>query len=788
MTKLETMNNKICWIFKVMLILCALATLCQCTMNDPYKELGVSRTATSQEIRRAYKQLAKEWHPDKSNHPDAERKFVQIKKAYELLSDTERRRIFDRHGVTSEDSHYLKQKHDYSGYNRFGFDPVEEFFGKQFGFDQDISLYHKLSVTSNYFDQTIIPKSKTKLHIIMFYNDWCFGCIRIVGAFKKLIDTFEPLGIHFATINAAHEPTILRKTGADDIPRMVLVMNGHSYVYRENIYTQQKLADFIRKKMPFKIGQRITDANIDEFLNGWTDNRVRALVLEPRSVTRLRYLISAFGFHDRVAFGFVDLTSKNCKMMLDRFKVNPKLDTLFLFNEDSVRAVASISMADIPTQTLDNIISSNQYLSLPRLSSQEVLEGVCPAEWNRPRKRLCVILITENSPDYDIARGALRHIALESGYSMEKVRFAYMYKEKQADFLNAISKGSFEDNLLRLVVIWRRDSTQIKYEWVDGAKLDIKTADYLNNTAINATKHEINLTIQRLLKTSEALTYEAFVQNLLDEHAQGILSKWIARLLYLVDYLSDNIEDEHLFAALSLLGTIAFMFGIGYVMMYFVRAEEETLKAQGQLNENNQCSKPKTHAPELKLYELRAEKYNGLVRLLKPGCRTILLITDMQSRTKLIPPYHRAVWPYRRTKTLLFGHMLIEKGLTWYSELLRLSLCTNQSLQINPRNCVGTVIALNGHRKYFCVYHAKHPECSRGAKRMIKMTKQLLDRNDDPEIGNFLGVNYSEESDAETNVLFEDNLLDGLSNWLDRLFEGTTHRYYINYWPDFPTK
>jgi len=71
---------------------------------------------------------------------------------------------------------------------------------------------------------------------------------------------------------------------------------------------------------------------------------------------------------------------------------------------------------------------------------------------------------------------------------------------------------------------------------------------------------------------------------------------------------------------------------------------------------------------------------------------------------------------------------------------------------------------------------------------MIKMTKQLLDRNDDPEIGNFLGVNYSEESDAETNVLFEDNLLDGLSNWLDRLFEGTTHRYYINYWPDFPTK
>lgn len=52
--------------------------------------------------------------------------------------------------------------------------------------------------------------------------------------------------------------------------------------------------------------------------------------------------------------------------------------------------------------------------------------------------------------------------------------------------------------------------------------------------------------------------------------------------------------------------------------------------------------------PELKLHELRAEKYNGLVRLLKPGCRTIILVTDLQSRPKLIPGFHKAVWPYRK--------------------------------------------------------------------------------------------------------------------------------------------
>lgn len=64
----------------------------------------------------------------------------------------------------------------------------------------------------------------------------------------------------------------------------------------------------------------------------------------------------------------------------------------------------------------------------------------------------------------------------------------------------------------------------------------------------------------------------------------------------------------------------------------------------------------------------------------------------------------------------MFSHVLIEKGQNWYAELLRLSLSESNDLQINPRNCIGTVLALNGHRKYFCMYHAKHPESNRGAK------------------------------------------------------------------------
>lgn len=76
------------------------------------------------------------------------------------------------------------------------------------------------------------------------------------------------------------------------------------------------------------------------------------------------------------------------------------------------------------------------------------------------------------------------------------------------------------------------------------------------------------------------------------------------------------------------------------------RVEEENIKKQKAGNNNNE--KVEKYQPELKLHELRAEKYNGLVRLLKPGCRTIILVLDMQSRQELIPPFHKAVWPYRK--------------------------------------------------------------------------------------------------------------------------------------------
>lgn len=92
--------------------------------KDYYEILGISKGASEEEIKNAYKKLVKEWHPDKHTGNDkkvAEQKFKEIQEAYEVLSDPQKRAMYDKFGYVGEGTPY---SYEYSSGNGFGFQDI----------------------------------------------------------------------------------------------------------------------------------------------------------------------------------------------------------------------------------------------------------------------------------------------------------------------------------------------------------------------------------------------------------------------------------------------------------------------------------------------------------------------------------------------------------------------------------------------------------------------------------------------------------------------------------------
>jgi molecular chaperone DnaJ len=133
--------------------------------RDYYEVLGVQKNASQDEIKAQYRKLALKFHPDRNKSPDAGEHFKEISEAYAVLSDSEKRKIYDTHGHAGVDGRYSTEdifkgarvnfEDIFGGFGSGGFDSIfESLFGRGgfggfsgFGRERGADLVYETSIT-----------------------------------------------------------------------------------------------------------------------------------------------------------------------------------------------------------------------------------------------------------------------------------------------------------------------------------------------------------------------------------------------------------------------------------------------------------------------------------------------------------------------------------------------------------------------------------------------------------------------------------------------------------------
>ena len=105
--------------------------------KDYYETLGVNKTATKDEIRSAYRKLAKKYHPDINHDPDAPKKFEEVQEAYDVLSDDQKRAAYDQYGFAAfgqgASTGGAGNPFENAGFSSQGFGGFDDLFNSFFG-------------------------------------------------------------------------------------------------------------------------------------------------------------------------------------------------------------------------------------------------------------------------------------------------------------------------------------------------------------------------------------------------------------------------------------------------------------------------------------------------------------------------------------------------------------------------------------------------------------------------------------------------------------------------------
>uniref|UniRef100_A0A669DVH5 DnaJ homolog subfamily C member 16 n=1 Tax=Oreochromis niloticus TaxID=8128 RepID=A0A669DVH5_ORENI len=738
---------------------------------DPYKILGVTKRASQAEIKKVYKRLAKEWHPDKNKDPGAEDMFIKITKSYEILSNEEKRANYDRYGQMDDTQPYGNAHYGHR-HDSFYFD--ESFFNFPFNSKNHRDFADsKYTLHFNQYVNDVVPDSYKRPYLIKITSDWCFSCIHIEPVWKEVVQEMESLGVGVGVVDVGYERRLANHLGAHRTPSILGVINGKVTFFHYAV-AKEHLRQFVEDLLPQRLVERVTDKNDLQFLNSWHElNKPHVLLFDQVPAVPLLYKLAAFAYKDYLQFGYVDQGLSETANLQKQFNINTYAPTMLVFKENIDKPADIIQAKGMKKQIIDEFMSNNKFLLAPRLVNQKLFDELCPVKQFHRRRKYCVLLITGDEEIFSFGNQAF--LSFASANTREVVRFSVVSCCQSIPFINSFlgfSSPIFFGCVgvcVQVVILERRNAA---------GKAFFKPVTAWNGSEED--KQCLQEELERLQKDPSILIHDAMLPELNNEFASMFVIRWIYASY---DYLSEVIDDilhnnwREMMPLLSLIFSALFiLFGTVVIQAFSDSSDDKQTKPKakdGTKAENGSSGSSSTSSrPPKKNFvevtELTDITYLSNLVKLRPGHMNIVLVLTDASKNILLSKFAKEVYSFTGSLTLHFSFLNLDKHSEWMNTLLEY---TQDTMQIDAdddeganrkMDYTGYVLALNGHKKYLCLFKPVY-------------TGEDLDSKSSEDEG--------AASCGSISTLQIHHKLDRLGLWMERLMEGTLPRYYIPAWP-----
>eukprot|EP01080_Neovahlkampfia_damariscottae_P003905 gene3905-7118_t len=368
--------------------------------DDHYETLGIHRGATERDIKRAYKKLAIKFHPDRNKgNKEAEKKFIKVSHAYDILKDPKKREEYDTYGQTHEEfqqrgghhggdyDHYSSpfSDHYYGQYNQ-GFDPFETFkhffneehhdeeeydeFGNEFNQATNVEVM-EFSEFDALVNMGTHPFSHHPHLIFLFSGMNCHSCSTILQTLDNIHHGLSSF-INFKMINIEFQEWIPKEI--KNLPSIIYVKDGKIVEFSDGMFSSQTVLNFIHKNLPKSDLKKLrNEIEVNSFLRS-KKNEIRVILFSLKKEPTILQKEINFVFKDYLHFRHYFVQSKNDQIFKTFKQLKYQtLPTIYIKNEDN----DPIWHDKVDKEILFELFGQHGIEEIPKMKSINMLNDYC---------------------------------------------------------------------------------------------------------------------------------------------------------------------------------------------------------------------------------------------------------------------------------------------------------------------------------------------------------------------------------------------------------------------------